>query len=236
MDFVWIYIEKLSFYAKSGMWNEIEWSIKSVRQNYPGANCWVVGDDPGFGVKHIPCEPILKHPSGPAPTVDAIKKFRAIIQSEVGEEFVLMYDDVYLMQPIKDFNTTYGYSKVDNYKTYLRKWSRSYRNIWRNTYEKIEVVLDGRQMWDWETHLPRLFNKFQLEDVLNAYSCDDKQLIATSLYAAHFAEETTLIDVQFDLRNTIGVDYKEGFKMPFMNIMDSAICLDFKEAMKAHFH
>ena len=92
-------------------------------------------------------------------------------------------------------------------------------------------------MWDWETHLPRLFNKYQLEDILNTYSCDDKQLIATSLYAAHFIDHTVLMDssIQFDLFQNINVDYDRGFQKKFMNIMDDSITPEFKRKMREVF-
>ena len=237
MDFVWIYIHKFSYFGKSGLWNEIEYSIKSVRQNYPGARCWVVGDDPGFGVNHIPCEQVERHDKGYPAEIDVVKKFRKIIESDVGEEFILMYDDIFILNPVtyEDFKITYGYSHVDNVEEYARKWSRSYKMLWKNTYRIIANLVDD--IYDWETHLPRLYDKFQLEQVLDAYDCDNVPLIATSLYAAHYIKDTVLMDdsVQYDLFNVRVVDYTEGFKCKFMNIMDETIDMDFENKMKEVF-
>lgn len=237
MDFVWIYIEKFSYFAKSGLWNEIEYSIKSVRQNFPGARCWVVGDDPGFGVNHIPCEQVEKHERGYPVEIDVVRKFRKIIESEIGDEFILMYDDIYLLQPmdIFDFRVTYGRCVIEDVEEYGRGWSRSYKMLWRNTYRIIENVVTV--MYDWETHLPRLYDKYQLEQVLNAYDCDNVPLIATSLYAAHYIPKTTILapGIQYDLFNTRIDDHESGFKCKFMNIMDQSIDYPFEKKMKEVF-
>jgi len=235
MDFVWIYAHPFSYYAKSGLWNEIEYSIKSVRQYYPGAVCWVVGDDPGFDVRHIPSNRIETHQSNVPIDMDVIKKFRAIFDSEIGDDFILMYDDIFLLQPLtrEDFDITYGRCKVEDVETYQRPWSRSYRMLWQKTYRVIKEITD--EVYDWETHLPRLYNKGKLKQVLDAYCCDTIPYIATSLYAAQFATDTVIIDssVQLNLLNSQQIEY--DFSSKFLNIMDESITVEFKEKMREVF-
>lgn len=238
MDFVWIYIKSGSYFAKCGMWNELEYSIKSVRKYYKGARCWVVGDDPELDVNFIPVEQIKEHPSKLPVEIDVTKKFRAIIESEISNEFILMYDDIYLLQPMtyNDLTITYGYNKVDDIETYIRKWSRSYKMLWKNTYRIIKELRDD--IYDWETHLPRHLIKADLEQIIDIYSMDEIPLIGTSLYSAHFSDKTVLMDesTQFDLIQwTPGLDLDKGFQCKFMNIMDNAIVGEFKDKMKEVF-
>jgi len=231
MDFVWIYAKPFSYFAKRGTWNELEYSIKSVKKNYPKAVCWVVGDDPGLDVNWIKTDRVITHPSNHPIDIDVIRKFRTIIDSDINEEFVLMYDDIFLIKPVtrKDLEVVYGRCKIDNVNTYSRPWSTSYRRLWQKTYKMIQDITEN--VYDWETHLPRFLEKYALKQVLDAYMCDENPLIATSLYSAHFAEETkVLTNEQSNLLNTV-VDIDKAFDCTFMNIMDDTITLEFKNKM-----
>lgn len=228
-----MYVKDLSYYGKSGLWNEIEYSIKSVRKFYPDAVCWVVGDDPGFGVNHIEAERFRNNDISHQATFDVINKMYKIIESEVGSDFVLMYDDVYFLQKV-DYTIWYAYNKVNNLETYQRKWSRSYMSMWRQTYRLIDAFRED--LWDWETHLPRYLNKEKLNIILHIYG--HKLLIPTSLYAGHYIKETVLMtDEQYDLvKWPPDIPVEEGFKRKFLNLMDSAITLEFEEKMADYYN
>jgi hypothetical protein len=238
MDFVWTYIKDPSFFNKGGIFNELEYSVKSVEKNYDGAvRCFVVGDKPPVdGVIHIPVERVHHTVIQWERHVDQIAKFRAIIDSDINEDFVLIYDDTYLMNKVieKDITTTYGYNKVDDVEKYIRKWSRTYAMIWKETYRKIAEFRSD--LYDWETHLPRYLSKIRLENVINKFNLDENNLISTSLYAAKYAENTVLMgDLQYDLVSwPPKIPLEEGFKRKFMNLMDPAITFEFIDAIKEH--
>ena len=149
LDFVWIYAKPFSYFAKHKTWNELEYSIKSVRKNYPKAVCWVVGDDPELDVNFIKTDRVITHPSNHPIDIDVIRKFRTIIESDINEEFVLMYDDIFILKPItrKDLEITYARCMVDNVDTYKRSWSTSYRRLWQKTYKIIQDLRDD--VYDW---------------------------------------------------------------------------------------
>lgn len=234
MDFVWIYAKPFSYYGKSGLWNELEYSIKSVKKNFKGAKIWVVGDDPApLKANHIYVDRIMTHSTNLPIDMDVIKKFRKIIDSEIDEEFILMYDDVFLLQPMTrdDFTFWWARCEVDDIEGYRRAWSRDYKFLWRNTYRLIKPIAD--KVYDWETHIPRMFEKKKLEKILDDYHCDEVPLIATSLYAAHYIEQTVVMDetVQYNLMNDRVTNFDEGFKCKFLNIMDDSITLAFQDKM-----
>ena len=233
MDFVWIYAKPFSYFAKSGLWNELEYSIKSVKKNYPDSTIWVVGDDPTpLKANFIPAERIITHVTNCPIDMDVIKKFRVILDSEIGDEFILMYDDIFLLQPMtyEEITTTYARFKVDDIMSYRRSWSRNYKFLWRNTYNLIKEFRED--IYDWETHLPRHLKKEGLERVIDEYDCDNIPLIATSLYSAKYGGETVIMDdyTQFNILR-IDVNLELGFQCKFMNIMDDSITLRFKEKM-----
>jgi len=235
MDFVWPYIKEPSFYNKGGYFNELEYSIKSVRKNYKGdVRCFVVGDDPGLDVIHIPVERVRHNVIQWERHIDQMAKFRAVFDSDVNEEFVLIYDDTYFLNEIteNDLKTTYGYAKVDDVDKYIRKWSRTYAMIWRETYR---TIADFRgDLYDWETHLPRYLTKNGLNSVINEFDLDENNLISTSLFAAKYAKNTVLMgDIQYDLVSwPPKIWLNEGFQRKFMNIMDQAITFEFVDKMK----
>lgn len=249
MDFVWIYAFGPSFYAKRGTFNELEYSIKSVRKFFTGEpRCWVVGDDPKLDVDHIYHKQLFTHVSGRPGEIDQVQKFYKILDSEIGDEFILMMDDVFYLQPFDetDLRVTWAYDVFENYMTYRRKWGGSYKFAWQDTYKIIDEQIRPGNRYDWETHLPRYIEKHKLAQVLtDKFTLGGKQMtpsdwgvITTSLYHAHFAEQTIIMpdDLQYDLNSW--PPYKsldEGFKMRYLNLGDHAIVPDFVIKMEEVF-
>ena len=102
IDFAWIYIESPSYFRKTGIFNELDYSIRSVRKNFKGVgDCYVVGDNPHLDVKHIEVQRIETSKWGYFRHFDQIKKLKAILDSDISDDFVLMYDDIYLINKVK---------------------------------------------------------------------------------------------------------------------------------------
>lgn len=239
MDFVWIYAKQFSFYAKSGgMFNELEYSIKSVKKFYPGARCWVVGDEPPMMTKHKYGE--LHHiPTGLVQTgksglhrenIDIMRKFKAIIDSEIDEEFVLMYDDQYFLRPLtyEDFKPT-ALCRIESLDTYPRKFGLLYGSLWRETYKTISEMTD--ELYDWETHLPRLMEKSNTKYLIDTYDLENKNIMIHPLYYTMYAKDPKLLSEDDSIRShiwTIGndMDWDEIFSRKFLIIHDDSCVPD----------
>ena len=247
MDFVWVYAKRFSFWHKSGLFNELDYSIRSVRKNYQGeARCFVVGDDPGLDVIHIPSPPVVMHdPVTQQPRhQDHMKKVKAIMDSEINEEFVLMYDDVFILKPTseEEIKRTYGRAEVTVPEDYIRTrlGTRAYKRLWLATYEYIITYRysKGLKTYDWETHLPRFFEKTKLKWVIDALKLEKTPKLNNSLYAAHFSEETTVMPPGFqsDIWTHVpGMDFDKEFACHYMNIGDNVIVKEFIDRMKQRF-
>jgi len=244
MDFVWIYVVGESSFHKCGIFNELEYSIKSVRKFYQGeARCFVIGDDPKLDVNYIPSPKYSGGNTQPRHQ-DQMLKFDKLWDSDINEEFVLMYDDIYLLQPTtkEELQITYGRSEVDDVYEYIktRKGTGGYKRLWTSTYDYIKTYRDsnGLKTYDWETHLPRFMLKSKLKHLIDTLKLRNVPKISTSLYSAYYSGETVIMpdDLQSDLwTHKPGMDFEAEFDKKFMNIYDNVIIPEFVDKMKAKY-
>ena len=249
MDFVWIYVKKFSSWDMGGLFNELDYSVRSVRKNYQGdVRCFVVGDIPlpTLNIIHIPAPPLVREDKEHQQPqhFDLNNKFTTIIESEVNEEFVLMYDDIFILKPTsrEEIMKTYGRCVVEYPDQYVRKRSggRPYKKLWLSTYEYIITFRSskGLKTYDWETHLPRFMEKTKLKWVFDRLNVRNIPRMHTSLYPAHFSEETFIMpdDFQADLYDhRPGMDFDVEFKKHHMNIGDNVIVPGLIERMQDAF-
>jgi hypothetical protein len=254
MDFVWQYILVDSAWYKIGIFNEIEYSMRSVKQNFQGdARLFVVGDKPEVSMDfiHIPGYPrYTEHPSkraGYRQHVDQYYKKLAMVESdEIEDNFALMYDDIFMLKPFDEdeLKINWARAEVKVIDSYLRSPGRmgdlSYKEIWRATYEGIKLMRDmqGLPTYDWETHTPRYFNKEKLKWVLSKSDFIGNPRIISAIYDGLYAENTQIItpDIQADLwADNHNVDLDVEFSKRYMNIHDNAIIGKFIEHMENMF-
>jgi len=247
MDFVWIFAKQFSAFHKTGLFNELEYSVKTVQKFYKGARCWIVGDMPDGWlseeikkgeVKYIETGLVQTGKSGlHRDNIDLIRKMNAIIASDVEEEFVLMYDDQYFLRPIKykDLKPC-ALCRIPDVSQYPRVFGLLYGSLWRSTYKVIEEMTD--EVYDWETHLPRLLEKSKLAFLIDAYDLESKNIMITSLYYTYYGVNPVLLDEDDTIRShtwTIGrnMDYDEIFSKKFLTISDESIVPSMWNRIKA---
>lgn len=215
-------------------WCELEWSIKTVKKFYKDARIWVVGDKPPFDMdlnwiedKTLPTVRSGLH----VENVDIMKKLNLVIESDIGEEFVMMYDDQFFLQPIEydDFKPT-ALRRVDSIESYFnvkRKFGLLYGNLWTCTYKTLFEMTD--EVYDWETHLPRLMTKERTSFLLDTFDPGQSNLMIHSLYYTYFMEEDPiLLDENPQIRShtwTIknNMDYDDIFSKKFLVLHDDSI-------------
>lgn len=236
MTFVWVYISSPSWWAKTGLFNELEWSIKTVRKFYKGARCIVVGDDPKMDVEHIPVKRI-ETAAADVRHVDVINKLKAVCELDI-TEFVLMYDDIFFLRKIsrRDITTTYALCKIDDLNTYNRgKGGLLYSRLWLETYKKIAEM--EVEMYDWETHLPRYMLVDRVKWLIDTFDLMHNGLIISSLYAAMWGEKPVLLSENDTIRSHVdamgpGVDLDKAFSRKFLVIDDNACTPNMTDRIK----
>jgi hypothetical protein len=247
MDFVWIYAKKFSSWYITGLFHELDYSIRSVKKNYTGeVRCFVVGDDPGLdGITHIPAPLVTHSDIEKGKHLDNMSKMSAILSnSDINEEFVIMYDDIFILQPTseEEIKKTYAICEVEIPEDYVktRTGGTPYKKFWLDTYNYIITYRysKGLKTYDWETHLPRFLVKSNLKWLINSLNLRNIPRIYTSMYAAHFSEETFIIPEGFQSdiwTHKPGMDFDKEFACRHMNIGDNVIVPEFIERMQHEF-
>jgi hypothetical protein len=257
MNFVWIYEYPYSAFRKSGLFNELKYSILAVKKFYNRSKCFVLasaesikeieGQKMNLEATVIECPPRVEtHKTNHPDHFDILNKFNVMIADDrINDEFILMYDDLFLLHPMtkKDFKN-YARCEIQNVNDYYAKRAGSgiYKMMWKSTYDylSLECLRSGRTLYDWETHLPRLMTKSGLSEVIDKYGSKYIPMLMTSFYSYEFGGETVLMDetTQSDLYtiNPYHTNLDHEFSKSFMNLGDDAITLDliqrFKELVK----
>jgi hypothetical protein len=239
MTFIYIYIKSPSYWHKTGIFNELDYSIRSVRKNYIGkSRIIVVGDDPKLDVEHVPCERVESSKYGYYRHFDMIKKVKTALNYAKCKEFILMYDDIYLLKPIskRELQKTYAKQRITDLNKYLetRKGDPGYIRCWTSTYNRIQEFRDD--LWEWETHLPRYFKTNHYLNIVNKYNLEKVAYLISSLYAAEFGGVPELITDKIQsnvLQDTpLHNDYDKDFSAKFMNVSDDGISQELRNRMK----
>ena len=245
MDFIWIYIDTPSYWYKTGIFNELEYSIKSIQKNFKGkARCFVVGDDPklyDLGINYIPHKRIESSKYGYHRHFDMLSKLQTALFVTKSDEFILMYDDIYLLKPVsvRDLTKVYAKSRITNINDYLniRKGDSSYVRCWSSTYNRIQEFRED--LCDWETHLPRYYDVDKFEMIIDKYNLERVAYLIFSLYAAEFGGTPFIVTdaVQRDVvqDRPLHNDYEKDFNATFMNLSNEGITPYVRNKMKELF-
>ena len=235
MDFVWFYAKKFSAYNLGHGFYELDYSIRSVRKKYQGdVRCFVVGDDPGLNVIHLEAPPLVMEDkvTGQPRQKDQMNKYQVLLDSEINEEFVLIWDDVFILKPTseKEIRKTYGRCEVTDPYEYIktRLGGRPYKRLWVATYEHIVPYRKskGLKTYDWETHLPRFMEKSKLGKLIDDHFLRDIPKLATGMYQAYYGGETFIMPEDFQSNlwtHKPDMDFDKEFAKHHMNIYDNVI-------------
>lgn len=258
MDFVWLYAKKFSSWDMSGLFNELDYSIRSVRKNYQGdVRCFVIGDKPTpmLDVIHLEAPPLVERDDihGQPRHFDRNKKLQVLFDSEINEEFVLIWDDVFILKPTsrEQIMKTYGRCEVKYPEAYIRTrcGGRPYKKIWLSTYDYIKTFRDikGLKTYDWETHLPRYMEKTKLKWLIDILKLNNVAKLHTGLYQAGcFADgfpdyeipETIVMPEGFQsdiYSHEPHMCFDTEFDAHYMNIGDNVIVPEFIKHMVERF-
>lgn len=154
----------LVYICRSGENEELRYSIRSMVENFPHDEIWVVGGKPSWYVgNHIPVA------QGRIKYENAQNNLKAIVESEaISEQFVIVNDDFYAIKPIKKiYNFASGtlHKKLESYSA--RHPSSYYTNLIMLTYKKIKQM-HGEDFIpiDYDIHVPMVYEKSKLKPLI----------------------------------------------------------------------
>lgn len=199
---------------------ELRYSIRSVMQNLPHDNLWVVGGKPDWYTGkyiHAPSDPTrvrLKF--------DREKLGLEVISEseEISDDFILMNDDFFVMEPMTEFIDWNGGTLEEKIELYKRLAPNGiYTNCLKITYDGL-LRMGFENPLDFEMHVPMNMNRAKLNESLK-----DSTSLWRSVYGNMFITDTeTHEDVKVYRNGKLmgkSYDYINN-KLPFLSTIDDS--------------
>ena len=207
-DQVVSYVGEEARFTKGGP-DELYYSIMSLHKFFQGPKkIFVVGDKPNIrGVIHIKHDRITKVPHPKA--ADSFAKLKIICNHpDINEDFVYMHDDMVVLKPCKeaDFRVLRANDLILSPGTYFGPKDRQ-SSKWKQFFMLTMTILkkEGLPMWNYETHLPRLFTKSRVMEIINKYDLEKPTQKAQTLFASlyynnYFDEPQQVLSVKTNIK------------------------------------
>lgn len=168
---------------------ELRYSLRSLSNYQFEHNVMIVGNPPswykGAGVR-------LSRYKGNSYTraFDVVKKLKAAIESKnVTEDFIFMYDDQYVLQPTTlEHLAPCAQAEIQKGKRIPSTGSDKYKDLLNWTFDELDIK---GQVWNYETHLPRKFNKTLLKSIIDGYNLTENPRLVSSLYYNEYFDKPT---------------------------------------------
>lgn len=173
---------------------DLVYSLRSVQDNWTETfRVSIIGDRPptlGNGLLHykhdqLKAAPLVKSKyelqnDSRVRCADVCEKMEIILNSELNDRFVYMYDDQWLLRPM---NEEYLMRRVAMHEMHsqVRDVRRDHYKLKWNTFDALREAGLTR-IWDYETHMPRLFEKQKMRQVFEKFNPGKNALLFSTLY------------------------------------------------------
>ena len=177
-------------YIASASWQELRHSLRSIDKHFKGEyRIWIVGDLPPWtvNVNHIPH--VRNNTINLTNCYDACSKLELVINHpEISEDFIYMYDDIYLLKDTSREELEYPlYAVSDMAKSVDRNLSTKHM---RMRWETCDTLLrHGYGACNFENHLPKVFSKTLMREIFDQYDPKANRLVFSTLYYNTFLGE-----------------------------------------------
>jgi hypothetical protein len=132
---------------------------------------------------------------------DTLKKYLAFAASHCGE-FVIMYDDLVLLQPIENFDELKNVA-LDRMDKWAIKDARESKH--GQTILKALSLLPHAKRWNYENHLPRVLDCELLTDLydkFNILGCSPPPALSTLYYNYYHEAPNKVLAIENTLRSS----------------------------------
>jgi hypothetical protein len=169
----------IPFVQAFARWEELRYALRSIDKHFTGDHQVVItGDLPDWaqGIIHIPHE--RSNVGSGSNLFDALSKLLIAIQdARVSQKFIRWYDDCYLLEDMDKHWVLYD----------LKLRSRAEYSVWHKhlwcTFDALRQ--DHLQVWNCESHLPRVFDRSLLSEIFLRYGLPKSKLLVETLYFNH---------------------------------------------------
>jgi len=173
---------------------ELRYALRSIERNLKlnaELDVVIIGDCPSWvrNVRHIEIDRDAKAEF--TNCFDINRKMSRIINDQnISDQFIYTYDDIYFLKPVgpQFFDRRICVRELDERRRTESlasgKFTTFRKLIWK-TFDALRAQ-GCRQIYNYETHLPRAFDKFRMQEVFNTYAPTFNRLLFSSLYFNHF--------------------------------------------------
>jgi len=155
------------YICRSGLNEELRYSIRSVEKNLPHNNIWVIGQSPEWYKGSF-----IEVKNVNAKYLNARANLDALVRSSlITEDFILMNDDFFIMRPIEKISYFYEGTLLERAeRNELLTTTGAYTQLLYNTHDKL-VKMGIEEPLNYEMHIPMIMNKKNLKEVLKHKAC-----------------------------------------------------------------
>jgi hypothetical protein len=151
------------YICREGDNEELRYSIRSVMENLPHKNIWVVGGKPSwYSGNHIPVRQNGRKYD------NARKNMKAIAaSSEISEDFILMNDDFFVVGPVNELFHYHGGLLSERIDFLKNKYGVSAYSQMLTKTAKYLAHRGKRQPLDYALHVPFMMNKNNMSSIID---------------------------------------------------------------------
>lgn len=214
--------------CRDGENEELRYSLRSLQENAPEGNVWLIGGKPWWYVGNH-----LYVPQKLSKYANARMSLKALCSDDrIDNNIVLMNDDFFFVKPvdvIEDYHGGLLSDKIDRYETmypsgsYTRMLDITMRNL---NSRGINVPLD------YELHIPMNMTRDKLSETIK-----DKRSLWRSTYGNMYSvggKQISDVKVYNDTRRIDPYDWKSS-DLPYLSTIDSSFDGEIAEMLKEMF-
>jgi hypothetical protein len=212
--------------CRQGVNEELRFSIRSLVKNFEDPNIWVIGYRPEWYVGNFVS---IEDISGKFDNiVNCIKQIIHI--DEIKENFVLMNDDFFLLQPLEEIKTYHGGPLIEKIERLISETgTNSYVRLLLKTYKSL-VKSGIKNPLDYDIHLPMPMTKFGLKESVNIAYFPRSSYGNIMNVGGEYIES----DVKVYNKHRKSYDYANG-QLPFLSTMDESFTKVYENLLKHTF-
>lgn len=203
------------YVCRPGDNEELRYSIRSVVKNMPHDNIWLIGNKPKWYEGNF-----LSVPD----TSNKYENIRNAIKSvsingDISDEFVLMNDDFFVMNPLSEIPVLHGGLLIDKINEYIRLTGMTrYVKLLMNT-NRFLTNYGIKKPLDYDIHVPMQMNKNNLTKIIH------KKHFPRSMYGNIFnvgGVKTQDVKIYVNTSNLYPKSYSIDPSMPYLSTLDSS--------------